>query len=123
MVKVHKCMLMATNIKVNLLTDFLKVMVSMYGLMDQYLKEILNRDQEMDMVYGKVLKELARYIKDTICSIKSMVTEYMIGETVMFIKDFGLMIFVMAKVNYSLTTKCNIMDIGRMDNKLIISLT
>lgn len=123
MVKVHKCMLMAINIKVNLLTDFLKVMVSMYGLMDQYLKEILNRDQEMDMVYGKVLKELARYIKDIICSIKSMVTEYMIGETVMFIKDFGLMIFVMAKVNYSLTTKCNIMDIGRMDNKLIISLT
>jgi|JI10StandDraft_1071094.scaffolds.fasta_scaffold20899_10 uncharacterized membrane protein len=123
MVKVHKCMLMATNIKVNLLTDFLKVMVSMYGLMDQYLKEILNRDQEMDMVYGKVLKELARYIKDIICSIKSMVTEYMIGETVMSIKDFGLMIFVMAKVNYSLTTKCNIMDIGRMDNKLIISLT
>lgn len=116
-------MLMATNIKVNLLTDFLKVMVSMYGLMDQYLKEILNRDQEMDMVYGKVLKELARYIKDIICSIKSMVTEYMIGETVMSIKDFGLMIFVMAKVNYSLTTKCNIMDIGRMDNKLIISLT
>jgi uncharacterized membrane protein len=123
MVKVHKYMLMATNIKVNLLTDFLKVMVSMYGLMDQYLKEILNRDQEMDMVYGKVLKELARYIKDIICSIKSMVTEYMIGETVMSIKDFGLMIFVMAKVNYSLTTKCNIMDIGRMDNKLIISLT
>lgn len=123
MVKVHKCMLMAINIKVNLLTDFLKVMVSMYGLMDQYLREILNRDQEMDMVYGKVLKELARYIKDIICSIKSMVTEYMIGETVMFIKDFGLMIFVMAKVNYSLTTKCNIMDIGRMDNKLIISLT
>ena len=123
MVKVHKCMLMETNIRVNLLTDFLKVMVSMYGLMDQYLKEILNRDQEMDMVYGKVLKELARYIKDIICSIKSMVTEYMIGETVMFIKDFGLMIFVMAKVNYSLTTKCNIMDIGRMDNKLIISLT
>lgn len=123
MVKVHKCMLMATNIKANLLMDFLKVMVSMYGLMDQYLKEILNRDQEMDMVYGKVLKELARYIKDIICSIKSMVTEYMIGETVMSIKDFGLMIFVMAKVNYSLTTKCNIMDIGRMDNKLIISLT
>lgn len=123
MVKVHKCMLMETNIRVNLLTDFLKVMVSMYGLMDQYLREILNRDQEMDMVYGKVLKELVRYTKDIICSIKNMVMEYMIGGTVMFIKDFGLMIFVMAKVNYSLTTKCNIMDIGRMDNKLIISLT
>lgn len=92
-------------------------MDNIIGVMEQSLREILNKALEMGMEYGKVGWKGIRTIKDIICLIKSTAMEYITGETDMFIKDFGWMIFVTEKDSFSLITKYNIMDTGRMEKE------
>ena len=63
--------------------------MNIFGLMVQYLKEILNKVQGMAMVSGKVEKEQTKCIKVITCLIRNTVMEFMIGEMDMFIKVFG----------------------------------
>ena len=48
--------------------------------------------------------------------------EFMIGEMGMFIKVILLMTLDLEKVNYYLMMRYNIMDIGKMDKKLMKNL-
>jgi hypothetical protein len=92
------------------------------GLMAQCLREILSKEVETDMGCGEVKnKILDNFIKAIICLIKSMDMEFTIGETGMFTKVFGWMIYDMEKELCHTTGNYNIMGIGKMEKKLTIS--
>ena len=95
-----KFMQMEINIKGNILMDYQKDMDNIAGEMDHGIKEILNKELEMDMEFGKIKKTLVKYTRDTICLIKSMDMEYTIGATDMFIKDILWMTYALEKDNY-----------------------
>lgn len=105
MAKEPKYMEMGIDTKDNLLMDFLKAMDNIIGLMDQCLKEILNRVLEMVMGFGKVEMEQTKTIKDIICWIRSMDMEFITGEMATYIKDSGWMTFAMDKENFYLIIK------------------
>lgn len=67
MAKEPKYMETGIDTKDNLLMDSLKVMDNIIGLMDQCLKETLNKGLEMVMDFGKVEMEQTKTIKDIIC--------------------------------------------------------
>lgn len=100
MAKGPKYMEMEIDTKDSLLMDSLKVMDNIIGLMDQCLKEILNKVLEMVMDFGKVEMEPMKTIKDITCWIRSMDMEFITGGMVTYIKDSGWMIFGMDKENY-----------------------
>lgn len=110
---------MVINTKDNSLMDYLKVMENIPGLMAHCIKEISSKEPEMDMGFGEVAKDQIKTIKDIICLIKSMGMVSMTGQTDMFIKVFGWMIYVMEKENCSSTDRYSMMDIGKMGKKLI----
>lgn len=100
MAKGPKYMEMGIDTKDSLLMDSLKVMDSIIGLMDQCLKEILNKVLEMVMGFGKVEMEPMKTIKGITCWIRSTDMEFITGGMVTYIKDSGWMIFGMDKENF-----------------------
>jgi hypothetical protein len=105
MVRVYKPISMVIIIRDNSSMGYLKVLVSISGLMDHFLKVISNKELEMDMEFGKVVNKMDKSIKDITCSIKNMDMDYMIGLMDIFIKDFGWMTYGMEKELYFITTK------------------
>lgn len=64
-------------------------MASIYGLMEEYMKEIgqIIRCMEKDYINGK----MAEVMKDNIIMIKSMVMEFILGQMVEDMRDIGKM--------------------------------
>jgi hypothetical protein len=97
-----KNMPMETITKDSLLTDFLKVMENTFGMTEINIKGTLSRDIEMGMEFGKMIIK-TKHIEAITCWIKSMVMEFILGETAIATKETILKTIDTAKENY--TTK------------------
>jgi hypothetical protein len=75
--------------------DFVKEMDCIYGMMEVNIMVTLSKDIEMVMVFGKINTKM-KFIRDIICSTRSMDMEYTLGvmgihiKAIMFrINDLG----------------------------------
>ena len=59
-----RCMEMEIIIKESSLMGCLKVMDAMFGMMEVCTKEILSKESEMDMVFGRPVNRGLNHIKD-----------------------------------------------------------
>ena len=119
---VFNIMLMGIFTKDSLSMDLQKDMVSILGEMEATIKEILNKDTEMDMEYGNQ-KEQNNNIKVIIYWIGSMDMEYMTGEIIQYIKANIQKTYEQVKDNYiEMDNQC-IQVYGKMDKGLIMVMT
>lgn len=82
---------------------FLKDLGSILGVMEAISKVTLSKVTEMDTEFGMTLLQVTKAIKDTTCSIKSMVMVFMIGETDIYTKEILSKTNEMVKDSFSTT--------------------
>ena len=87
----------------NMSMGFLKDLGNILGAMAAISKETSSKVIEMDMEFGMMLLQVAKVIKDTICSIKNMDMVFMTGETDIYIKEISLKTSEMVKGSSTIT--------------------
>ena len=104
--------------KDNMWMVFQKVLVSTSGRMAASIKEISNKDWEVDMECGVLdMNNIHKAIRGTIWWIKNQVMVFTNGRTVGYIKEIFKTIIEMAMGNYLTDRNVYTEDFGWMANK------